>query len=85
MDFSFIVHRLGWQYDDPCCVEEPFFGSDLAISRFNSKEEGPKPCDYAKNTSYYIHVGCSSLVYKKSPTGPTERTPQPDYLIALAT
>ena len=25
------------------------------------------------------------LVSKKSPTGPTERTPQPEYLIALAT
>ena len=26
-----------------------------------------------------------SLESKKSPTGPTERTPKPEYLIALAT
>ena len=31
---------------------------------------------------YIIHLGKLS---KKSPTGPTERTPKPEYLVALAT
>ena len=32
-----------------------------------------------------FNVLLPSLFSKKSPTGPTERTPKPEYLIALAT
>ena len=37
------------------------------------------------NPSFQLLSFCSRLFSKKFPTGPTERTPKPEYLIALAT
>ena len=35
--------------------------------------------------TYMTRVDTQSHISKKSPTGPTERTPKPEYLIVLAT
>ena len=38
-----------------------------------------------KKSVYVLYLYYSISMFQESPTGPTERTPKPEYLIALAT
>ena len=54
----------------------PIVGSGIEPGGENAEGTATRPL---------YKVGPPSYKSKKSPTGPTERTPKPEYLIALAT
>ena len=58
-----------------------FKSTESCVVFFGSGRHGNMGTNIAKKTSPNKHTQVS----KKSPTGPAERTPKPEYLLALAT